>query len=142
MEIMHKEIKRVDLSFFEPASAAATTALDPLNACDHCVSDVLDLPDKPHNLPINRLLYIRTWEIPVMDAADSSSKAQHQFYISSEARVLLASMCIWLLASALAPNLGAQIVFRFLLGLGCRFFSGTSNMRWHLTLEASASSSV
>ncbi|KAK5459377.1 hypothetical protein LTS15_003505 [Exophiala xenobiotica] len=35
--------------------------------------------------------------------------------------VSLASMCIWLMASALAPNLGAQIVFRFLAG-----FSGAS----------------
>ncbi|RMZ79511.1 hypothetical protein DV737_g3384, partial [Chaetothyriales sp. CBS 132003] len=33
----------------------------------------------------------------------------------------LVSMCIWLMASALAPNIGAQIVFRFLAG-----FSGAS----------------
>ncbi|KIW21301.1 hypothetical protein PV08_01881 [Exophiala spinifera] len=35
--------------------------------------------------------------------------------------VSLASMCIWLMASALAPNIGAQVVFRFLAG-----FSGAS----------------
>ncbi|KIX01379.1 uncharacterized protein Z518_09104 [Rhinocladiella mackenziei CBS 650.93] len=33
----------------------------------------------------------------------------------------LAFMCIWLMASALAPNIGAQLVFRFLAG-----FSGAS----------------
>ncbi|KIX96904.1 uncharacterized protein Z520_07624 [Fonsecaea multimorphosa CBS 102226] len=35
--------------------------------------------------------------------------------------VSLVFMCIWLMASALAPNIGAQIVFRFLAG-----FSGAS----------------
>ncbi|KAI1622980.1 MFS transporter [Exophiala viscosa] len=35
--------------------------------------------------------------------------------------VSLASMCIWLMASALAPNFGAQVVFRFLAG-----FSGAT----------------
>lgn len=33
----------------------------------------------------------------------------------------ISSMCIWLMAAALAPNIGAQIVFRFLAG-----FSGAS----------------
>ncbi len=35
--------------------------------------------------------------------------------------VSLLSMCVWLMASALAPNIGAQVVFRFLAG-----FSGAS----------------